>query len=169
MDKIFFNTEIYESYQDYALGGFVVHEGDQLNFNLIYNKIYDRVDYLISDYISRGMSANNFDASKYSKEDALVDIGFMIKDYFGMFPEILTEEMVHKTILDTEQMGKWLNLEIKDRLKKYPFPQNLTSISIQNQLDTETIVEVELYKEAEDATHNVTLEQYLEQLSLIEL
>lgn len=169
MDKIFFNPEIYESYQDYALGGFVVKESEAVSFNTIYTNIYDRVEYLVFDYINRGMIANNFDTSRYSKEDALVDIGFMLKDYFGMYPEVLTEEIVHKTIMDTEQMSKWLNLEIKERIKAFPFSQNLTSFTLQNDFDMNIIGNEKLYQEAQDATHNTTLEQYLEQLSLIEL
>ena len=69
MDKIFYNTEIYNSFQDYALGGFIINEGEEVNFNLIYSSVYDKIESLISDYINRGMIANNFDASKYTKEE----------------------------------------------------------------------------------------------------
>jgi hypothetical protein len=64
-------------------------------------------------------------------------------------------------------MNKWLYLEIKERIKTYQFPQNASSMGIPN--EEEMIVDSELYKEAEEATNNMTLEQYLEQLSLIEL
>lgn len=167
MHKIFYNTEIYNSFQDYALGGFNVNEGEQVNFNLIYTAIYNKIESLISDYINRGMIANNYDASKYTKEDALVDIGFMIKDFLGFYPEVLAEQSIESAILESDQMNKWLYLEIKERIKTYQFPQNASSMGIPN--EEEMIVDSELYKEAEEATNNMTLEQYLEQLSLIEL
>jgi hypothetical protein len=167
MNKIFYNTEIYNSFQDYALGGFIVNEGEQVNYNLIYTAIYNKIEALISDYINRGMIANNYDASKYTKEDALVDIGFMIKDFLGFYPEILAEQSIENAILTSDQMEKWLNIEIKDRIKQYPFPQNATNMGIPN--EEEMIVDAVLYKEAEEATNDMTLEQYLEQLSLIEL
>jgi hypothetical protein len=64
-------------------------------------------------------------------------------------------------------MEKWLNIEIKDRIKQYPFAQNAINMGIPN--EEEMIVDAVLYKEAEEATNDMTLEQYLEQLSLIEL
>jgi hypothetical protein len=167
MDKIFYNTEIYNSFQDYALGGFIINEGEEVNFNLIYSSVYDKIESLISDYINRGMIANNFDASKYTKEDALVDIGFMIKDFLGFYPEILEEQSLQNAILNSDQMDKWLNIEIKDRIKVYPFPQSAPTMGIPN--EDVMVVDSVLYKEAEEATNNMTLEQYLEQLSLIEL
>jgi hypothetical protein len=166
MDRIFYNTDIYESYQDYALGGFRVKDGEQINFSLIYTKIYDRIDNLILDFINRGMKANNFDTSKYSKEDAIVDIALLIKGFLGKYPSLLTEKSLQTAILDSEQMDKWLNLEIKDRIKNAPLPTNNTRTGIPNYF---VDIDDTLYQEAEDATDKMTFEEYIEQLSLIEL
>lgn len=172
MPNIFYNQSIYDSYQDYVLGGFIVEDGDVVDYNTISNAVDKRIEVLIKDFYLRGWSANSSKNLEYTEEDAMTDIAFMITDNLGIMPKGLSMSNLHKTIINSENMMKWLNQEIKSRVSdymKYEFSNNVTMKGIPSLSESSSYQYDESYSEAESATYETTLEEYIEQLSLIEL
>jgi hypothetical protein len=174
MDNIFYNDFIYQSNQDYVLGGFAIEDGMKVDFNTISNAVNNRLKVLIEDFYIRGWSSNTSSDIEYTQEDAMTQIAFMIKDNFGTFPLGLSMEQLHLAIMNTDNMTKWLDETIKVRVKEYystQVPNNTTSINmgIPSQSSKAKIESPREYEEAESSTFESTLEEYIEQLSLIEL
>lgn len=174
MSNIFYNESIFDSYQDYVLGGFLVEEGDVVDFTTISNAVNKRIEVLIEDFYMRGWSANASTDNQYTQEDAMIDIAFMIKDNLGVMPEGLSMSYLKTTILNSEKMMKWLNQEVKSRVEdymKYEMPTNSSTpfMGVPSLGDKAQIEDKEKYEEAESGTLQTTLEQYIEELSLIEL
>lgn len=169
MAEIFYNTEIFDGYQDYALGGFRVQDDSDINYTTIYSAVTDRIESLMHDYVARCFAANNFDTEAMTKQDAMLYIGMMIKDYLNTTPKLLNVEGLRTAIMNSDQMQTWLDVEIRDRIKKYPYSNNANISGVPNEANANFGKDYKMYEEAVDATDNMTLEQYLEQLSLIEL
>lgn len=174
MADIFYNDFIYESYQDYVLGGFTVDENDGVDFKTISNAVNNRLTALIEDFYMRGWAANTSTNVDYTEQDAMEQIAFIIKDNLGYFPEGVSISQLHMAIMKSEKMIKWLDETIKIRVQEY-FPNQLTNnlISrmrgIPSQNSKGKVESPMLYEEAESATYETTLEEFIEELSLIEL
>jgi hypothetical protein len=169
MAEIFYNTEIFDGYRDYALGGFRVEDDNDINFTTVYSAVEDKIEALIEDYVLRCFAANNFDTNMMTRDDAMLYIGVMIKDYLNTYPQIFNAEGLQESIMNSDQMQRWLYVDIKDRIKKYPYINVQFVSGVPNEATAMYGRDEQLYQEAVDATDNMTLEQYLEQLSLIEL
>lgn len=174
MADIFYNNFIYESYQDYVLGGFSVDENDGVDFKTISNAVNNRLTALIEDFYMRGWAANTSSNVDYTEEDAMEQIAFMIKDNLGYFPEGLSISQLHMSIMKSEKMIKWLDETIKSRVQEYiqtQLPTNIMNIvrGIPSESGKAKIESPMLFEEAESATYETTLEEFIEELSLIEL
>jgi hypothetical protein len=173
MANVFYNDSIFDSYQDYVLGGFVVEDGQYVDYNTICNAISGRLKYLIEDFYIRGWAANTETNVDYTEEDAMTQIAFMIKDNLGFYPSGMAIDNLHTAIMNSEHMVKWKEETIKSRVQEYfskevpQFEQN--NEGIVNYLEKAKREAPMLYNEAESATYETTLEDYIEQLSLIEL
>ena len=169
MPNIFFNTEIFDSYQDFVLGGFFTDKKDRIDYNTIYAGVEDKINYLIKDYYLRAKSANMSKDLEYEERDAMVDIGLMLMDNLNYRIEGFDAKTIAESIMSCDQMFTWLNLNVKSKLKSYKHGTLPTTVGIVNKSFGDYKSEMQLYVEAKEAVEGCTLENFIEQLSLIEL
>lgn len=164
--KVFLNTDIYVSAQDYILGGFekadlekieIEEEGDPLElFKIKLKMIFqERISKALSAY-EREIAKNMMDGDDAEPDEDLLkesfsnDIKNMFDTYLGVRPYNLDMDSLTDQLISHPVAHCWLN-DIFSRVN---------TESLRGDIDENKIT----VEEAEDYTYNTTLEQIFEQL-----
>jgi hypothetical protein len=174
MSNIFFNEAILSGYRDYAIGGIFVNEDEPITYNTIYFGVKEKLRHLIDDYYTRAYAASMEAKISFDAEEITTQLKYMVEDNFHVLPEYNNTDGFVYTIMNSDKMVKWMDETIKERVNYYfqVYATNNVDVmdkGISNMALEEKIKETEAFQEALDTTTNITLEEFIEQLSSIEL
>lgn len=167
MDKrVFVNDEIFESDGDYIIGGFETDQTDGFAYANFVSALRERMKRLIDDYLQQAVLYNVSMGMPDAEEEARQDLALVISDNLKVKVPYMDTETVIDTLMNNEKTQSWL-LGIKQNVKEY---QNTLSnfrgvYNIGAEMDTDSVE----YKNAQYFTDDCTFEQFIEQLSSIEL
>ena len=74
MENLYYNEDVFNSYRDYVLGGFVVDKDDIIDFELIQFKIEDKIEKLILNHFQDSNLLHIENNEEYDLKDALTSI-----------------------------------------------------------------------------------------------
>lgn len=165
--KVFVNDQIFESDGDYILGGFETEQVDNFNFADFQSALRNRMMKLIDQYLKEAVQYNVSLGFPNAEQQAREDLGLLIGDNLKVEVPFFDTETIVDTLMNDDRTQTWL-LGIKDNIKSYEYSINAPHQGIFNravEMDTSSPE----YKNAEYFTDDCTLEQFIEQLSSIEL
>jgi hypothetical protein len=163
-NPIFFNTDIFTNEGDFVIGGFRMNGKTEIKYADVYFALFDRIQNLIDEYIERYISSTaKFDEDSAKKNNALKEIKQLIKDYLSIDITSSGYDEMPKVIIETPQIVRWLS-DVKDRLN-YELTKIQAGAGVKNGTGS---VQMN-YSIAEEFTKNTTLEDFLQQISQIEL
>jgi hypothetical protein len=168
MAKVFVNDDIFTSDSDYIIGGFETEKVTDFTYADFVAALNERVENLLQDFISRTILIEiNRGNEENAVEKANNDVALIISDNLRTNPEFYDFNTFVKTIINNDKTQSWL-LSIKENVKDYE-PTNVgLQSSIYNQ--GSQISEVSLqYQNAKMWTTQTTFEQFIEEVSSIEL
>jgi hypothetical protein len=165
MGKVFLNDEIYRSSGDYIIGGF---QTDKEGFSISDCKtaVSNKLSELIDEYIEQAVLWN-LEMGIYEDPlmQAKMDLAAVISDNLKVTPAYLDKDTFIETILDSDEMMKWF-MTIENNIAEAT--NHTTSTGVINQalsIDTSSPI----YMDAMYFSLNTTLQQVIEEISMIEL
>lgn len=165
--KVFVNNEIFESDGDYVIGGFVSDKVENFNLSDFKNNLIEKLSKLIDDYLDRAILYNTELGFENPSEKSFQDLSFLVKDNLGSETPFLDKETIIQTILNNDKTQKWV-LDISERVKNYQEYNNQLYSGIYNKAVEMDTTSPDYYN-AKYFSEEVSLEQVIEQLSIIEL
>jgi hypothetical protein len=170
MPKVFINEDIFDSDGDYVIGGFSTEKVDGFTFADFYAALEERISCLVDDYLDEATDANIELGSKTPEKDALNDLLLLMNDNLDSVVWYVDKQSVIDAIMNDEKTQSWLfniKRKVKAMLAKQtvfaPKYKGIYNVSVE--MDTLS----EAYTNAEGFTEDSTLEQVIEQISIIEL
>ena len=165
--KVFVNDQIFESDGDYIIGGFETEQVENFNYADFVAALRTRIEKLVEQYIQQATEYNLSLGLPNAEQQAREDLGLVISDNLKVQAPFFDTETIVDTLMNDERTQSWL-LGIKTNIKSYQYQLNAPLKGIINQaVDMDSTSET--YKNAEYFTDDCTLEQFIEQLSSIEL
>ena len=171
MENLYYNEDVFNSYRDYVLGGFVVEKDDLIDFELIQFKVEDKIEKLILNHFQDSNLLHIENNEEYDLKDALTSIYMSFSDYFGYYPKYYNDiSFLVSEIMNTPNMQKWLYETIKNRVDSVRSVANLKNrdSKIPN-TKWELSKNLSLVEDCKNAFKYNSLDLYLEQLSTIEM
>jgi len=165
MKKVFINDMIFESDGDYVIGGFNTDQMDSFQFADFYEALLTRLSRLIDEYIDEATLVNAKLGYENPMEQAQNDISEIVLDNLKLESPYKDKQSIMNTILANDKMQSWV-INLKENVKNYP-ESNIGNgiINFSSKIDEHT----ETYKDAKQFTDETTFEQFIEQISTIEL
>ena len=173
MKKVFINDMIFESDGDYVIGGFNTDQVDRFQFADFYEALLSRLSRLIDEYLQEAMMCrltptaiiNGKLGYENPMEEAQKDLGLVVFDNLKMESPYNDKQTIIDTILSNDKMQSWV-INLKENVKNYP-ESNIGNgiINFSSKIDEHT----ETYRDAKQFTDETTFEQFIEQISTIEL
>jgi hypothetical protein len=165
--KVFVNDQIFESDGDYIIGGFATDQVDNFNYADFVEALRNRIQNLVEVYLEQATKYNMSLGIPNAEQKAKEDCALVISDNLRIEAPYFDTETIVDTLMNDEHTQKWL-FEIKYNVKNYQFDTASKYKGINNQsveMDTASLT----YSNAENFTEDCTFEQFIEQLSSIEL
>lgn len=165
--KVFVNDQIFESDGDYIIGGFDTDQIENFNYADFQSALRNRMVKLIDQYLKEAVQYNVSLGFPNAEQQAREDLGLLISDNLKVEVAFFDTDTIVDTLMNDDRTQTWL-FGIKDNIKGYESQINSPHRGIYNQaveMDTSS----PQYKNAEYFTDDCTLEQFIEQLSSIEL
>jgi hypothetical protein len=165
MKKVFINDMIFESDGDYVIGGFNTDQMDNFQFADFYEALLTRLSRLIDQYIDEATLVNAKLGYENPMEQAHDDIFQIVFDNLKLESPYKDKQSIINTILSNDKMQSWV-INLKENVKNYP-ESNIGNgiINFSSKIDEHT----ETYRDAKQFTDETTFEQFIEQISTIEL
>jgi len=156
---------IFESDGDYVIGGFNTDQMDSFQFADFYEALLTRLSRLIDEYIDEATLVNAKLGYENPMEQAQNDISEIVLDNLKLESPYKDKQSIMNTILANDKMQSWV-INLKENVKNYP-ESNIGNgiINFSSKIDEHT----ETYKDAKQFTDETTFEQFIEQISTIEL
>lgn len=167
MDKrVFVNDEIFESDGDYIIGGFETDQSDGFTYPDFESALRERMKRLIDEYLEQAILYNVSLGMPNAEEEAKEDLALVISDNLKVKVPYTDTDTVIDTLMNNEKTRSWL-FGIKQNVKEYQTTlSNFRGVyNIGAEMDTNSAQ----YKNAQYFTDDCTFEQFIEQLSSIEL
>ena len=165
MKKVFINDMIFESDGDYVIGGFNTDQMDSFEFADFYEALLTRLSRLIDEYLDEATLVNAKLGYENPMEQAHDDIFQIVFDNLNLESPYKDKQSIMNTILANDKMQSWV-INLKENVKNYP-ESNIGNgiINFSSKIDEHT----ETYRNAKQFTDETTFEQFIEQISTIEL
>jgi len=165
--KVFVNDDIFTSDGDYVIGGFITDKADNFNLSDFKANLTERLSRLIDDYLDRATLYNVELGLANPDEVAKEDLALLLKDNLGYAVSYTDKETVVKSIIDYDKTESWI-LKINQNINDFESFQASKFKGVYNQtLDLD--VTSPKYMNAKYFTEEVSLEEVIEQISMIEL
>jgi hypothetical protein len=165
MEKVFINDMIFESDGDYVIGGFNTDQMDSFQFADFYEALLSRLSRLIDQYLDEATLVNAKLGYENPMEQAHTDIFQIVFDNLNLESPYKDKQSIMNTILASDKMQSWV-INLKENVKNYP--ESSIGNGIVN-FATKIDVHTETYQDAKIFTDDTTFEQFIEQISTIEL
>jgi len=163
--KVFVNDEIFESDGDYIIGGFTTDQTEGFGYGDFVASLRLRMKGLIEKYLDQAVLYNVSLGMPDAEEEAKKDLALLISDNLNVKVPFTDIETVIETLMNDDRTQSWL-LGIKQNIME--FQGDFAHRGIYN-VGAEMDASSPAYKNAEYFTEDCTLEQFIEQLSSIEL
>jgi hypothetical protein len=165
MEKVFINDMIFESDGDYVIGGFNTDQLDSFQFADFYEALLSRLSRLIDQYLDEATLVNVKLGYENPMEQAHDDLFQIVFDNLNLESPYKDKQSIMKTILSNDKMQSWV-INLKENIKNYP-ESNIGNgiVNFATKIDVHT----ETYQDAKIFTDDTTFEQFIEQISTIEL
>lgn len=156
---------IFESDGDYVIGGFNTDQMDSFQFADFYEALLTRLSRLIDEYLDEATLVNAKLGYENPMEQAQNDISEIVLDNLKLESPYKDKQSIMNTILANDKMQSWV-INLKENVKNYP-ESNIGNgiINFSSKIDVHT----ETYRNAKQFTDETTFEQFIEQISTIEL
>ena len=156
---------IFESDGDYVIGGFTTDQMDSFQFADFYEALLTRLSRLIDEYLDEATLENVKLGYENPMEEAKENLALVVSDNLQVHCPHNDKQTVMDTILASDKMQSWV-LNLKENIKNYP-ESNIGNgiINFASKIDEHT----ETYRVAKQFTDETTFEQFIEQISTIEL
>lgn len=165
--KVFVNDDIFESDGDYIIGGFETDKVENFNYGDFVTALRFRMEGLIEQYLQEATLYNLSLGMPNAEEEAKQDLALLINDNLKIEVEFNDTETVIDTLMSDARTQSWL-LGIKQNIKDLPQSNVAPHMGVYNKgADIEESSSE--YQNAKYFTEDCTLEQFIEQLSTIEL
>lgn len=165
--KVFVNEQIFESDGDYIIGGFETDQVDMFNYGDFVEALRTRIQNLVEVYLEQATKYNMSLGIPNAEQKAKEDCALVISDNLNIEPAFFDTESIVDTLMNDDHTKKWL-FEIKYNINNYEYAVAGLHKGIHNQsVDMDTASTT--YRNAEYFTEDCTFEQFIEQLSSIEL
>jgi hypothetical protein len=165
MGKVFINEDVFPSDSDYSIGGFETDKESGFTISDIKTGLINKLSRLIDTYLENATDFNAECGIENPKEYAKVNLAAVLLDNLQIHTPYLDKETMISEIINCDKTQKWL-FGIQNNIK---IAINQTvSIGVENQslnIDESS----PQYQEAKELSENTTLEEVVEQLSMIEL
>lgn len=165
--KVFVNDDIFQSDGDYVIGGFVTDKVDGFTVSDFKAQLALRVAKLIDEYLERASLYNIELGIENPSEEAKNDLALVLQDNLDIAVPYTDKETIINSILNDDRVRTWTDgiaLNIQS-LKEY----NVSKYrGVYNQSVDMNLSSNE-YMMAKYFTEETTLEQLVEQISMIEL
>jgi hypothetical protein len=165
--KVFVNDDIFTSDGDYVIGGFTTDKADGFNLSDFKANLTERLSKLIDDYLDRATLYNVELGLENPDEVAKNDLALMLKDNLGYAVSYTDKETMIKSIVDYDKTQSWI-LKINQNINDFEPFQASKFKGVYNQT-LELDVTSPKYMNAKYFTEEVSLEEVIEQISMIEL
>jgi hypothetical protein len=165
--KVFVNDDIFTSDGDYVIGGFITDKADNFNLSDFKANLTERLSRLIDDYLDRATLYNVELGLANPDEVAKEDLALLLKDNLGYAVSYTDKETVVKSIIDYDKTESWI-LKINQNINDFESFQASKFKGVYNQT-LELDVTSPKYMNAKYFTEEVSLEEVIEQISMIEL
>ena len=153
-------------YGDYILGGFETDQTDGFAYADFESALRERMTRLIDDYLKEAILYNISLGMPNAEEEARQDLALVISDNLKVKVPYMDTETVVNTLMNNEKTQTWL-FGIKQNVKEYQ--STLSNFRGVYNTGVEMDTNSEEYKNAQYFTDDCTFEQFIEQLSSIEL
>jgi hypothetical protein len=172
MDKyssqlVFVNDDIFTSDGDYVIGGFVTDKKDNYNLSDFEENLSIRLSKLIDNYLDRATLFNVQLGLENPDVVAKEDLALLLKDNLGYAVAYTNKETVIKSIIDYDKTQSWI-LKINQNIQDFEPFQAESKFGVYNQAAYGTCT-IEQYETAQYFTEEISLEEVIEQISMIEL
>ena len=168
MDKrVFVNDQIFPSDGDYIIGGFETDKVENFGVADFVDALRVRIEKLVDQYLKQAIEFNMSLGIPNPEQKAREDLGLVISDNLKIEVPFFDTQTIVDSIVNDDHTQKWL-FNVKWSIKNYEFQTAPRYKGVYNQsveMNTEAIT----YKNAEYFTDDCTFEQFIEQLSSIEL
>ena len=165
MGKVFLIDEVYRSDSDYIIGGFQTDQISGFTINDIKTALSNKLSRLIDDYLEIATSVNAKRGVENPLEESHMNLAAVLMDNLEINTPYIDKETIITQIINCDKTQKWFML-IQDNINEAT--DFTVSMGIQNQslnMDENSIK----YQLAKEFSEESTLEQIIEQLSMIEL
>jgi hypothetical protein len=140
---IFYNEKIFDSAEDYELGGFVTEKTENITYADIYSAYTNRISDYVDDYLNIAVESYALQGYESPQTEALQALALVVEDNLKIDAPYNSREQILNTIIECDQSQKWL-LKIKERVENYPQTAVSKQFGITNITDG---TKSELYKE----------------------
>ena len=164
---VFVNDDIFTSDGDYVIGGFTTDKADNYNLSDFKEHLYLRLSRMIDGYLDRATLYNVELGLENPAEVAKTDLALLLKDNLGYAVAYTDKETVIKSILDYDKTQSWI-LKINQNIQDFESYQATNYRGVYNQAAFGTCT-TEEYENAKYFTEEISLEEVIEQISMIEL
>jgi hypothetical protein len=165
--KVFVNDDIFTSDGDYVIGGFITDKEDNFNLSDFKANLTERLSRLIDDYLDIATLYNVELGLANPDEVAKEDLALLLKDNLGYAVAYTDKETVIKSIIDYDKTQSWI-LKINQNINDFEPFQASKFKGVYNQT-SELDVTSPKYMNAKYFTEEVSLQELIEQISMIEL
>ena len=166
MGKVFINDEIYRSAGDYIIGGFQTDK--ELGFTISECKtaVADKLSRLIDEYLKEAV-AYNTEMGIYENpiEQAKMDLAAVIMDNLKITPAFLDKDTIIQTIMESDEMTKWFMTIEYHIAEAIDYTSSKGVINKAINIDETSYA----YLDAKEFSEDASLQQVIEQISMIEL
>jgi hypothetical protein len=168
---IFYNEQIFDSGEDYQIGGFYTDKKENITYADIFSAFVDRISNYIDEYVKIAVESYAVQGYENPDNEAMNALYLVTQDYLEVPEagirielEYISKETILKAIVDCDQSQKWLT-KIDEKVKNYPKDVIAEQYGIKNFSETKS----KLHKEAKEIMEDSSLESILERLSTIDL
>lgn len=168
MDKrVFVNDQIFPSDGDYIIGGFETDKVEDFGFADFHDALRLRIEKLVDEYLQQATQFNSSLGIPNPEKKAREDLGLVINDNLKIEVPFFDTQTIVDTLMNDDRTQKWL-FNVKWNIQYYDYETAPKLKGIYNQA-SQMSTEATSYKNAEYYTDDCTFEQFIEQLSSVEL
>jgi hypothetical protein len=163
MGKLFVNDDVYPSDCDYIIGGFETDKTSGFTISDIKTALENKLSGLIDMYLETATSVNAERGVENPLEYAKLNLATVLMDNLQIHTPYLDKETMIIEIMNCDKTVKWLH-GIKNNMKI------AVSQTVSNGIENKSMdISSSQYQEAKELSEDKTLEQVVEQLSMIDL
>jgi len=166
MGKVFINEEIYRSAGDYIIGGFQTDKEVGFTISECKTAVSNKLSRLIDEYLKEAV-AYNTEMGIYEDpiQQAKMDLAAVISDNLKVTPAFLDKDTIIQTIMESDEMTKWF-MTIENHISEaIDYTSSRGVINKAFTIDETSYA----YLDAKEFSEEASLQQVIEQISMIEL